>query len=55
MKNKLEQNRLEARDGIFCIVMETAFDGAASRAGSPAMRQWFRVEEPNAEESRRIG
>src|SRR5258708_15405644 len=52
MKNKLEQSsqsRLEERDGILCIVMETTFDGAASKAGSPAMRQWFRVEEPNAD------
>src|SRR5216683_3680346 len=52
MKNKLEQSsqsRLEARDGILCIVVETAFDGATSKAGSPVMRQWFRVEEPNAD------
>ena len=52
MKNKVEQSsqsRLEARDGILCIVVETAFDGAASKAASPAMRQWFRVEEPNAD------
>jgi hypothetical protein len=42
------QSRLEARDGILCVVVETAFDGAASKAGSPAMRQWFRVEEPDA-------
>src|SRR6516225_2588450 len=42
------QSRLEARDGILCIVLETALDGAASKAGSPAMRQWFRVEEPDA-------
>src|SRR5260370_34765511 len=52
MKTMLKQgsqSRLEARDGILCVVMETAFDGAASKAGSPAMRQWFRVEEPDAD------
>src|SRR6266436_3290456 len=52
MKTKLEQSsqsRLEARDGILCIVVETAFHGAASKAGSPAMRQWFRVAEPDAD------
>ena len=27
---------------------ETALDGAAPKAGSPAMRQWFQVEEPEA-------
>src|SRR5438552_17863118 len=43
------QSRLEVRDGILCIVVETALDGAASNAGSPAMRQWFRVEEHNAD------
>ena len=43
------QSRLEARDGILCIVLETALDGAASKAGSSAMRQWFRVEEPAAD------
>jgi hypothetical protein len=43
------QSRLEARDGILCIVLETALDGAASKADSPAMRQWFRVEEPGAD------
>jgi ERF superfamily len=52
MKTMLEQSsqsRLEARDGILCVVLETALDGAASKAGSPAMRQWFRVEEPGAD------
>jgi hypothetical protein len=52
MKTMLKQNsqsRLEARDGILCIVLETALDGAASKAGSPTMRQWFRVEEPAAD------
>jgi hypothetical protein len=52
MKTMLKQGsqgRLEARDGILCIVLETALDGAASKAGSPAMRQWFRVEEPEAD------
>jgi hypothetical protein len=46
MLKQTSQSRLEARDGILCIVVETALDGAASKAGSPAMRQWFRVEEP---------
>src|SRR5258708_31746331 len=46
MLKQTSQSRLEARDGILCIVLETALDGAASKAGSPAMRQWFRVEEP---------
>jgi ERF superfamily protein len=52
MKTMLEQtaqSRLEAREGVLCIVVETALDGAASKAGSPAMRQWFRVEEPDAD------
>jgi hypothetical protein len=52
MKTKLKetsQSRLEARDGILCIVLETALDGAASKAGFPSMRQWFRVEEPEAD------
>jgi ERF superfamily protein len=52
MKTMLKQgsqSRLEARDGILCIVVETAFDDAASKAGSPVMRQWFRVEEPEAD------
>ena len=52
MKTKLKQtsqSRLEARDGILCVVVETAFDGDASKAVSPDMRQWFRVEEPNAD------
>src|SRR5260370_38369094 len=52
MKTMLKQtlqSRLEARDGMLCIVLETALDGAASRAGSPAVRQWFRVAEPDAD------
>jgi len=49
MLKETSQSRLEARDGILCIVVETPFDGAASKAGSPAMRQWFRVEEPDAD------
>jgi hypothetical protein len=52
MKTMLKQgsqSRLEARDGILSIVVETALGGAASKAGSPAMRQWFRVEEPEAD------
>jgi hypothetical protein len=46
MLKQTSQRHLEERDGILCIVVETALDGAASKAGSPAMRQWFRVEEP---------
>jgi hypothetical protein len=49
MLKQTSQSRLEARDGILCIVVETALDGAVSKAGSPAMRQWFRVEEPDAD------
>jgi hypothetical protein len=43
------QNRLTARDGALCVVVETPFDGEQSGAASPAMRQWFRVEEPEAD------
>jgi hypothetical protein len=52
MKTKLKetaQSRLEVRDGILCVVVETALDGGASKAGSPDMRQWFRVAEPDAD------
>src|SRR5580658_6085766 len=52
MKTKLKetsQTRLEVRDGILCVVVETALDGGASKAGSPNMRQWFRVAEPDAD------
>ena len=51
MKTMLKQNsqsRLEARDGVLCIVVETPFSAGASEASSPGMRQWFRVEEPDA-------
>ena len=51
MKTMLEQNsqsRLEAREGVLCIVVETPFSAGASEASSPGMRQWFRVEEPDA-------
>ena len=51
MKTTLEQSsqsRLEARDGVLCIVVETPFSAGASEASSPGMRQWFRVEEPDA-------
>src|ERR1700741_3075764 len=51
MKTMLEQSsqsRLEARDGVLCIVVETPFSAGASEASSPGMRQWFRVEEPGA-------
>jgi ERF superfamily len=49
MLKQSAQSRLEARDGSLCIVLETALDGAASKAGSPAMWQWFRVDEPGAD------
>jgi hypothetical protein len=49
MLKQTSQSRLETRNGILCIVVETALDGAASKAGSPAMRQWYRVEEPGAD------
>ena len=52
MKTILEQNlqsRLEAREGVLCIVVETPFSAGASEASSPRMRQWFRVEEPDAD------
>ena len=51
MKTMLEQSsqsRLEAREGVLCIVVETPFSAGASEASSPGMRQWFRVEEPDA-------
>ena len=38
--------------GILCIVMETPFNIGESGAASPAMRQWFRVEEPEADPAR---
>src|SRR5438045_4054923 len=52
MKTMLEQNsqsRLEARDGILCIVVDMPFSAGAFRASSPRMRQWFRVEEPDGD------
>jgi hypothetical protein len=51
MKTTLEQSsqsRLETRDGLLCIVVETPFSAGASEVSSPGMRQWFRVEEPDA-------
>ena len=48
MKTMLDlssQCRLEARDGVLCIVVETPFKrGRVEGASSPAMRQWFRVD-----------
>jgi hypothetical protein len=38
------QSRLEARDGLLWVCVETPFEIAESGAVSPAMRQWFRVE-----------
>ena len=49
MLKQTSQSRLEVRDGILCIVVETALDGSTSKAGFPAMRQWFRVAEPDAD------
>src|SRR6516225_6945701 len=49
MLKQTSQSRLETREGILCSVLETALDGAASEACSPAMRQWFRVDEPQAD------
>ena len=58
MKTMLEQNsqsRLEAREGVLCIVVETPFSAGASEASSPGMRQWFRVEEPDANPALVVG
>ena len=52
MKTRLSpdrQSRLEARDGMLCIMVETGLDGAGTEGCCPAMRQWFRVEEPDAD------
>ena len=49
MLKQSSQSRLEARDGVLCIVVETPFSAGASEASSPGMRQWFRVEEPDAD------
>jgi len=48
MLKQSSQSRLEARDGVLCIIVETPFSAGASEASSPGMRQWFRVEEPDA-------
>jgi ERF superfamily len=48
MLKQSAQSRLEARDGVLCIVVETPFSAGASEASSPGMRQWFRIEEPDA-------
>ena len=52
MKTMLKQtsrSRLEARDGALCVVIETPFDTEQSGESSPAMRQWFRVAEPDGD------
>ena len=49
MLKQTSQSRLEARDGVLFVVVETPFDTEQSGAASPAMRQWFRVEEPDAD------
>jgi hypothetical protein len=48
MLKQSSQSRLEARDGVLCIVVETPFSAGAPEASSPEMRQWFRVDEPDA-------
>jgi hypothetical protein len=48
MLEQNSQSRLETREGVLCIVVETPFSAGASEASSPGMRQWFRVEEPDA-------
>ena len=56
MLKQSAQSRLEARDGVLCIVVETPFSAGASEASSsPGMRQWFRVEEPDANPARVAG
>src|SRR6266851_7914873 len=49
MLKQSSQSRLEARDGVLFVVLETSFDTEQSGAASSAMRQWFRVEEPDAD------
>jgi hypothetical protein len=49
MRKQSPQSRLEVRDGVLCIVMETPFSAGASESSSPGMRQWFRVDEPQAD------
>src|SRR5216684_1135558 len=49
MLKQTSQSRLEARDGVLCILMETPFDSEHSGAISSAMRQWFRIEESEAD------
>jgi hypothetical protein len=49
MLKQISQSRLEARGGVLCVVVETPFDPEQSGAVSPAMRQWFRLEEPEAD------
>jgi ERF superfamily len=41
--------RLENRDGVLCIVMEAPFDSGLPNAGGAALRQWFRLEECDAD------
>jgi hypothetical protein len=49
MLKQTSQNSLAARQGVLCVVVETPFDAEQSGTSSPAMRQWFRVEEPDAD------
>jgi hypothetical protein len=49
MLKQTSQSRLEARDSVLWVVVETPFDSNESGAAIPAMRQWFRVEEPGAD------
>ena len=49
MLKQTSRSRLEARDGMLCVFVETPFETEQSGAAAPAMRQWFRVEEPDAD------
>jgi hypothetical protein len=55
MLKQTSQSRLEARDGSLCVVVETPFDIGESGAAFPAMRQWFRVDEPGADPAQVAG
>src|SRR5216683_57967 len=49
MLKQTSRSRLEARDGMLCVSVETPFDTEQSGSAAPAMWQWFRVEEPAAD------
>ena len=56
MKTKLNRNkpqtrtsgRLEERDGNLWIVLETPFNGSGCLHPKSGLRQWFRIEAPDA-------